>query len=212
MNFNNIKASLESEEGAPKVPDRLAKLKESEMPIQKLRKQTIMGVMVLPCLLIILFVIPSIIKMPPLHRGVYLIILFIAFLTQVGITLKSILFIRKTGHIEFKSRDTIVIFLNDYELLGEIFAISFIPISMLLSTLGFIVGESARLMKNNNITENSNLKQMILLELSPLAIFLYCLVMISISISIYFFLIYSAKKTNAKPLKELKEILASLDE
>ena len=212
MNFNDIKASLESENGAPLVPDRLAKLKESDQPIQKLLKQTMKGIIVTPCLLLMLFIIPFFLKMPQLHRGVYFILVFIAFLTQVGITLKSILFIRRTGKIEYKSRDTIVIFLKDYELLGEIFAISFIPISMLFSSLGFIIGECLRFMKNNVVIENSSLKQMILLELSPLAIFLYCLGMISMSISVYFLLIYSAKKTNAKPLNELKDILASLDE
>jgi len=133
MDFDKIKELMDGENQDDfQMPTSLDNLKESQMPIAKIRK-TMKGEIAMQLTgIVIFFAFPCIIKMYELPRAVYLIFMFITSLMTLGYLAKMVWFLRRTSNVGQQTKETILNFIHDIKLTMEVYKTGIIAGSLLL--------------------------------------------------------------------------------
>lgn len=133
MDFDKIKELMDDENQDDfQLPSSLEDLKESQMPIAKIRK-TMKGEIAIQLTgIVIFFAFPAIVKMYELPRAVYLILMFVTSLMTLGYLAKMVWFLRRTSNIGQQTKETILRFIHDIKLTMEVYKTGIIAGSLLL--------------------------------------------------------------------------------
>ncbi len=133
MDFDKIKELMDDDHQDDfQLPTSLENLKESQMPIAKIRK-TMKGEIAMQLVaIVIFFAFPAIVKMYALPKAVYLIFMFITSLMTLGYLAKMIWFLRRTSNVGQQTKETILNFIHDIKLTMEVYKTGIIAGSLLL--------------------------------------------------------------------------------
>lgn len=133
MDFDKIKELMDDDHQDDfQLPTSLENLKESQMPIAKIRK-TMKGEIAMQLVaIVIFFAFPAIVKMYDLPKAVYLIFMFITSLMTLGYLAKMIWFLRRTSNVGQQTKETILNFIHDIKLTMEVYKTGIIAGSLLL--------------------------------------------------------------------------------
>ncbi len=206
MNFDNIKSALENEDQAPLVPESLATLKKSEMPIQQIRK-TMKGEIITQLIcIVIFFAAPSFMKLHQFPRAVYYIFMFLTALMTMGYVTKMIWFLRKTGSIQGSTKETLLLFIHDIQLTLEVYKTAIISGSILLP-----ISVTALLLGSTNFNENL-FQKWFLLDIGATRIILLIFGYLITTFFIYIITVKWADSLYVRHIDKLRNILNSLNE
>ncbi len=206
MNFDNIKSALENEDHAPHVPESLAILKKSEMPILRIRK-TMKGEIITQLLcIVIFFVAPSFMKLHQFPRAVYYIFMFLTALMTLGYVTKMIWFLKKTESVQSSTKETILLFIHDIQLTLEVYKTAIISGSILLP-----ISITALLLGSTNFDENL-FQKWFLLDISVTGIISLIFGYLITTFFIYIITIKWADNLYVRHIDKLKNVLNSLNE
>jgi hypothetical protein len=206
MNFDNIKNKMDAENlSDAQIPTRIKDLKDSQMPIQKVRK-TMRGEIITQLIcIIVFFAAPSFVKMHQLPEALYYILMFVTSLMTLGYLAKMTWFLNKTSHMNEASKDTIVTFIHDLRLTLEVYKTAIIagslllPLSMLILFLGF--GK----LNEEKFTE------LIMLDMSATMLIISAILYIVLAIFIYFVTVAWANNLYGVHIKKLEKILKEFE-
>ena len=122
MNFDNIKAKMESENMEDvQIPKRIEGIETSKMPIQKVRKSMRGEIITQLICIVAFFAAPSFVEMHQLPKAIYYILMFITSLITLGYLAKMSWFLNKTSSLNEGSKETVVTFINDLKLTLEVY-------------------------------------------------------------------------------------------
>lgn len=230
MNFNDIKASLENEEGAPQVPDKLAKLKDKSSPIIKVRRRLIRSQIIYLLICLLCFGVVNE-DLDGLMRTTAIIAFVLIIAHSATYKIRIFRLLKTTKTIQDQTRNTVHSLIHELEIFIEVYKTSAIgmglfyvlcfPYMLASFCAGFSEGFNARaygtsLTEVERLTRAHEASQRVtnniinLLTETNLAVIIA--IILTLSFTVYQFNIYILNKRYGKPLKELKEILASLDE
>jgi hypothetical protein len=203
MDFENIKKMMDSENTDDvQIPSAIKNLKESAMPIQKIRK-TMKGEIITQLVFIIFFfTIPVFfVKMYEIPRSIYYITMFVTCLITLGYLIKMMLFLNKTNNIGQNSKDVILSFIYDLKLTLEVYKTAIISGSLLLpiSLLALLMG--------SEINKHDLFTDLFLFNVSLQTLLLYILGYLVGAIVIYFGTVAWTNSLYGVHIKELEKIL-----
>ncbi len=207
MDFDKIKALMDDENRDDfQLPTSLENLKESQMPIAKIRK-TMKGEIItqLVCI-VIFFAMPFTLKMYELPRAVYFIFMFITSLMTLGYLAKMIWFLRRTSNVGQQTKETILRFIHDIKLTMEVYKTGIIAGSLLLP-----VSAAAMLMGIERVGPD-RFSDWFLLQMPTTTLVLVIVGYIFSGLLIYWITVKWADQLYGVHVRKLEEILAQMEE
>lgn len=133
MDFDKIKELMDDENQDDfQLPTSLENLKESQMPIAKIRKTMKSEIVMQLVCIVAFFAFPAVVKMYELPRAVYLILMFVTSLMTLGYLAKMVWFLRRTSNVGQQTKETILRFIHDIKLTMEVYKTGIIAGSLLL--------------------------------------------------------------------------------
>ncbi|MCH2196299.1 hypothetical protein [Kordia sp.] len=207
MDFDKIKELMDNEnQDDLQLPISLENLKESNMPIAKIRKTMKGEIAIQLVAIVIFFTYPFLIEMYELPRAVYLIFMFITSLMTLGYLAKMIWFLRRTSNVKQQTKETILNFIHDIKLTMEVYKTGIIAGSLLLPVSVAAIFMGAVKFGPDRFTE------WFLLQM-PTSIFSLVLLGYLIScVLIYYITVIWADKLYGVHVRKLEEILAQMEE
>ncbi|MGH1384813.1 hypothetical protein [Kordia sp.] len=207
MDFDKIKELMDDEnQDDLQLPTSLENLKESQMPIAKIRK-TMKGEIAIQLFgIVMFFAFPFLIKMYELPRAVYFIFMFITSLMTLGYLAKMIWFLRRTSNVGQQTKVTILNFIHDIKLTMEVYKTGIIAGSLLLPVSVASIFMGAEKYGHDRFTE------WFMLQMSTSTLLLVILGYLISGVIIYYITVKWADQLYGVHVRKLEEILKQLEE
>jgi len=207
MDFDKIRELMDDENRDDfQLPTSVANLKESQMPIAKIRK-TMKGEIVMQLFCIVFFfTFPCFVEMYELPRAVYFVFMFITSLMTLGYLAKMVWFLRRTATIGQQTKETILRFIHDIKLTMEVYKTGIIagslllPISMATIFMGTVQYGADRF------------SEWFLLQMSSTTLLLVIAGYLLSGLIIYYITVKWADQLYGVHVRKLEEILVQLEE
>jgi len=140
MNLDNIKSKMESENMDDQtIPQNINKLKTTQLPLQKVRRNLRNEILTQILVFICLFTIPSFLGMNEIARGLYIVLLFITTLITVTYLLKMSAYLKRNSDISKNSKQVLINTIHELNLTLEVYKTAIVSGSLLLPLLAFLV-------------------------------------------------------------------------
>lgn len=207
MDFDKIKELMDDENQDDfQLPTSIESLKESQMPIAKIRRTMKNEIITQLVCIVIFLIIPSIKKMHELPRSVYIVFIIMTCLITSGYIVKMIWFLKRTSSVAEQTKETILRFIHDIQLTMEVYKTAVIGGSLLLpiSATAYFFG-SVRY-------HESVFSDWFLFRVPTSSILIAILLYIVSGIFIYYLTVLWVKKLYGVHIERLKEILKELEE
>jgi hypothetical protein len=207
MDFDKIKELMDDEnQDGFQLPTSLESLKESQMPIAKVRK-TMKSEIITQLICIVIFLgIAFIRKMHELPHAVYLVLMIVTCLITSGYIVKMIWFLKRTSNVGQQTRETILRFIHDIQLTMEVYKTGIIAGSLLLP-----ISMTAMFM-GTTILGKDHFSEWFLLQMSTTTLLLVILGYLISGVFIYYITVKWADKLYGVHIDKLKEILDQMEE
>lgn len=202
MNFENIKKLMDTDSMEDQnIPMMVKELKESNMPIQKIRKTMKSEIITQLICIVVFFIAPLFMKMHTLPKSVYYIFMFITCLITLGYLAKMTWFLKKTSRLTKQSKEVVMHFIFDLKLTLEVYKTAIIAGSLLLpfSMAALLLGA-----KTNKEDFFTNL---FLINISTPTLLLYIFGYLLIALLIYGITIGWTNTLYGKHIQKLEEVL-----
>ena len=207
MDFDKIKELMDDEnQDDLLLPTSLENLKESQMPIAKIRKTMKGEIAIQLAGIVIFFAYPFLIKMYELPRAVYFIFMFITSLMTLGYLAKMVWFLRRTSNVGQQTKETILNFIHDIKLTMEVYKTGIIAGSLLLPISVSAIFMGAEKFGDDRFTE------WFMLQVSPSTLLLLILGYLLSGVIIYYITIKWADSLYGVHVRKLEEILKQMEE
>lgn len=206
MDFDKIKELMDNENQDDfQLPTSLENLKESQMPIAKIRK-TMKGEIVTQLVgIVVFFAFPFLVKMYELPRAVYFIFMFITSLMTLGYLAKMGWFLRRTSNVGQQTKETILNFIHDIKLTMEVYKTGIIAGSLLLPvSMAAIFMGTVRVGKDH-------FSEWFLLQMSIPTLLLVILGYLISGVFIYWITVKWADQLYGVHVRKLEEILKQME-
>ena len=206
MNFDNLKQKMDAENmDNSQIPTQIKDLKTSKMPIQKVRTRMIFEIITQLTCIVFFFTFPSFIKLNPLAKGVYYIIMFVISLITLGYLAKMVWFLKKTSDLTSGSKETVLGYIYDLKLTLEVYKTAIIASSFLLPfpMIALSLGHAT---KHETIFNN-----LIALNITPTQILIYALGYLAFALIIYFVTVSWSNSLYRTPIKQLEKTLQEFE-
>ena len=206
MNFDNIKAKMESENMEDlQIPKKIEGIQTSKMPIHKVRKSMRGEIITQLICIVAFFAAPSFVEMHPLPKAIYYILMFITSLITLGYLAKMSWFLNKTSSLNEGSKETVVAFINDLKLTLEVYKTAIITGSLLLplSILTFLLGIEQ--------LDEKIFTNLILLNISTIMLIISAVAYIILAVFIYFVTVAWSDNLYGVHIKTLEKTLKEFD-
>lgn len=206
MDFENIKKLMDADDMEnQKIPASVQEIKESEMPIQKVRRTMKSEIITQLVCIVVFFAAPSFIEMYTLPKAMYYVLMFITALITSGYLAKMTWFLKKTDNITKQSKEVVMNFIFDLKLTLEVYKTAIIAGSLLLP-----VSLSA-LLFGTTVNGKDIFSNFLLFDASVLTLLIYALGYTVLAILIYFITISWSDKLYGVHIKKLEEVLEQFD-
>ncbi|WP_420575110.1 hypothetical protein [Kordia sp.] len=207
MDFDKIKELMDDENQDDfQLPNSLEDLKESQMPIAKIRKTMKSEIAMQLICIVIFFVFPAIVEMEELPRAVYLILMFITSLMTLGYLAKMVWFLRRTSNVGQQTKETILNFIHDIKLTMEVYKTGIIAGSLLLP-----VSVAAMFMGTLH-DETDRFSEWFLLQMPTSTLLLVIFGYLLSCVFIYYITVKWADQLYGVHVRKLEEILKQMEE
>ena len=207
MDFDKIKELMDDEnQDGFQLPTSLENLKESQMPIAKIRKTMKSEISIQLIGIVVFFAFPCLVNMYELPRAVYLIFMFITSLMTLGYLAKMIWFLRRTSTIGQQTKETILNFIHDIKLTMEVYKTGIIAGSLLLP-----ISVAAILMGVEKYGPD-RFSEWFLLQMPTSTLLLVILGYLLSGVLIYYITVKWADKLYGVHVRKLEEILKQMEE
>lgn len=206
MNFDNLKQKMDAANMENnQIPNHLKDIKTSNMPIENVRKRMIAEIITQLACIALFFIIPSFIKLNPLAKGVYYIIMFVISLITLGYLAKMVWFLKKTSDLTSGSKETVLGYIYDLKLTLEVYKTVIIAGSLLLPfpMIALALGHAT---KHETIFNN-----LIALNITPTQILIYALGYLAFALIIYFVTVSWSNSLYGTPIKQLEKTLQEFE-
>ena len=206
MNFDNLKQKMDAANMENnQIPNHLKDIKTSNMPIENVRKRMITEIITQLACIVLFFIIPSFIKLNPLAKGVYYIIMFVISLITLGYLAKMVWFLKKTSDLTSGSKETVLGYIYDLKLTLEVYKTVIIAGSLLLPfpMIALALGHAT---KHETIFNN-----LISLNIAPAQILIYALGYLAFALIIYFVTVSWSNSLYGTPIKQLEKTLQEFE-
>ncbi|EDP98363.1 hypothetical protein U8527_20410 [Kordia algicida OT-1] len=207
MDFDKIKELMDDENQDDfQLPSSLEDLKESQMPIAKIRK-TMKGEIATQLTgIVIFFAFPALVKMYELPRAVYLILMFVTSLMTLGYLAKMVWFLRRTSSVAQQTKETILRFIHDIKLTMEVYKTGIIAGSLLLpiSVAAIFMGVEHR--------GADRFSEWFLLQMPTSTLLLVIFGYLVSCVCIYYITVKWADQLYGVHVRKLEEILKQMEE
>ena len=206
MNFDNLKQKMDAANMENnQIPNHLKDIKTSNMPIENVRKRMIAEIITQLACIALFFIIPSFIKLNPLAKGVYYIIMFVISLITLGYLAKMVWFLKKTSDLTSGSKETVLGYIYDLKLTLEVYKTAIIAGSLLLPfpMIALALGHAT---KHETIFNN-----LITLNITPTQILIYALGYLAFALIIYFVTVSWSNSLYGTPIKQLEKTLQEFE-
>ena len=206
MNFDNLKQKMDAANMENnQIPNHLKDIKTSNMPIENVRKRMIAEIITQLACIALFFIIPSFIKLNPLAKGVYYIIMFVISLITLGYLAKMVWFLKKTSDLTSGSKETVLGYIYDLKLTLEVYKTVIIAGSLLLPfpMIALAIGHAT---KHETIFNN-----LITLNITPTQILIYALGYLAFALIIYFVTVSWSNSLYGTPIKQLEKTLQEFE-
>ncbi|MBC8755462.1 hypothetical protein H2O64_12365 [Kordia sp. YSTF-M3] len=207
MDFDKIKELMDDENRDDfQLPTSLENLKESQMPIAKIRK-TMKGEIVMQLVgIVVFFTFPFLVKMYELPRAVYFIFMFITSLMTLGYLAKMGWFLRRTSNVGQQTKETILNFIHDIKLTMEVYKTGIIAGSLLLP-----VSVTAMFMGIEKYGPD-RFSEWFLLQMPTTTLLLVIFGYLLSGVFIYYITVKWADQLYGVHIRKLEEILVQMEE
>ena len=206
MNFDNLKqkmdvANMENNQ----IPNHIKDIKTSNMPIENVRKRMITEIITQLACIVLFFIIPSFIKLNPLAKGVYYIIMFVISLITLGYLAKMVWFLKRTSDLTAGSKETVLGYIYDLKLTLEVYKTAIIAGSLLLPfpMIALILGHATK--------QETIFNDLISLNITPAQIIIYAIGYLAFALIIYFVTVSWSNSLYGKPIKQLEKTLQEFE-
>ncbi|MEM6718603.1 MAG: hypothetical protein AAF611_04795 [Bacteroidota bacterium] len=207
MDFDKIKELMDSEsQDDLHLPTTLDNLKESQMPIARIRKMMKGEIATQLVAIVVFFSYPFLIEMYELPRAVYFIFMFITSLMTLGYLAKMVWFLRRTSNVGQQTKETILNFIHDIKLTMEVYKTGIIAGSLLLPVSVACIFMGAVKFGDDYFTE------WFLLQMSGSTLILVILGYLLCCVFIYYLTVIWADKLYGVHVRKLEEILVELED
>lgn len=206
MNFDNLKQKMDAANMENnQIPNHIKDIKTSNMPIENVRKRMITEIITQLACIVLFFIIPSFIKLNPLAKGVYYIIMFVISLITLGYLAKMVWFLKKTSDLTSGSKETVLGYIYDLKLTLEVYKTAIIAGSLLLPfpMIALALGHAT---KHETIFNN-----LIALNITPTQILIYALGYLAFALIIYFVTVSWSNSLYGTPIKQLEKTLQEFE-
>lgn len=202
MDFENIKKLMDADDmGNQKIPTSVQEIKESEMPIQKVRRTMKIEIIIQLVSIIVFFAAPSFVEMYALPKAMYYVLMFITTLIILGYSAKMTWFLKKTGNITMQSKEVVMNFIFDLKLTLEVYKTAIIAVSLLVQV------PISALLLGTKVDEKDMFSNLLLLDASTQTLLMYGLGYAILAVFIYFLTELWAHKLYGVHVKKLEEVL-----
>lgn len=206
MNFDNLKQKMDAANMENnQIPNYIKDIKTSNMTIENVRKRMIAEIITQLACIALFFIIPSFIKLNPLAKGVYYIIMFVISLITLGYLAKMVWFLKKTSDLTSGSKETVIGYIYDLKLTLEVYKTAIIASSLLLPfpMIALALGHAT---KHETIFNN-----LITLNITPTQILIYALGYLAFALIIYFVTVSWSNSLYGTPIKQLEKTLQEFE-
>ena len=206
MNFDNLKQKMDAANMENnQIPNHIKDIKTSNMPIENVRKRMITEIITQLACIVLFFIIPSFIKLNPLAKGVYYIIMFVISLITLGYLAKMVWFLKKTSNLTGGSKETVLGYIYDLKLTLEVYKTAIIAGSLLLPfpMIALALGHAT---KHETIFNN-----LITLNITPTQMLIYALGYLAFVLIIYFVTVSWSNSLYGTPIKQLEKTLQEFE-
>lgn len=206
MNFKNIKQQMDNQNMDDQViPNHINELKQTQLPIQKIRRNMKAELLTQIVIILFFFAIPYFIKINPIAKGMYFILVFITSLITITYLLKMNSFIKQTSNLSFTIKNALITTLFQLKLTIEVYKTAVISGSLLLPSIVFII-----IMGRNNVSE-SNFLDLITFNTSSEKIILYIVGYLIAAITIHIVANWWTSTLYGKYIKDIESTLEKFE-
>lgn len=207
MDFDKIKELMDDDHQDDfQLPTSLEDLKESQMPIAKIRKTMKGEIITQLTIIVIFFAFPFIFEMYTLPRAVYFILMFVMTLITLGYLAKMGWFLRRTSNVGQQTRETILRFIHDIKLTMEVYKTAIIAGSLLLPI------STAAIFRGTVRLGADRFSEWFLLQMPATTLVLVIFGYLLSVVFIYYATVIWADKLYGVHVRKLEEILKQMEE
>ena len=207
MKIEDIKQAMaRQKEGELSLPKSMDHLKNSQLPITKVRKTMVTEIITQLMLVVIFFSFPFITEMQKEPQALYLILMFVVCTITLGYVLKMWRFYVCTEDLQCNSKDTIQTFIFNLKILLEVYKTAVVAGSVLLPVpmAAYILGSSEKTMQLYH--------QLFALEFTPLQLLLLALAYLLLAVIFYLMAVKWSDYLYGRQIKKLEDLLKQYEE
>lgn len=203
MNFDDLNKELNAGDFSNfDVPDSLAHLRKSKLPINKIRASMKSEITTQLVFILIFFSVLLVAKLNPLPLSVYIVFMTLTSLITLLYLAKMVFFVRGSASMEINTKDSIKDFIHDLKLTLEVYKTAIIAGSLLLPipVLALFCGQK---------TDNGKdiFSSWFLLEVSPLQITVFIVAYLLVAYLFYYITVKWADTLYGRHIRDLEVIL-----